>query len=222
VIEVQRGTCGIRCWESAAGETHHVTTGEPGGLWRNRGRSPNTLVGVGFAAQGFDDHAPGYRRLPGSHDPRVAFAFDGINEEVIGDFGLAMGGAAGDEIDRHDPRYGSPPEALVLASSQGAHSDYVMLVCEDMPVTHPNLGGSTCPDVRADITLMPTANGGAVFSTSSIAWTASLSWHGYENNVARLTANVLRRFLDPRAIVLDAGSGAADDGVVSTTTGGIR
>jgi N,N-dimethylformamidase len=40
-------------------------------------------------------------------------------------------------------------------------------------------------------------NGGAVFSTSSIAWAGALSHNGYQNNVSRLTENVIRRFLDP-------------------------
>jgi N,N-dimethylformamidase len=31
----------------------------------------------------------------------------------------------------------------------------------------------------------------------SIAWIGSLSWNGFDNNVAKLTGNVLRRFLDP-------------------------
>jgi N,N-dimethylformamidase len=42
-------------------------------------------------------------------------------------------------------------------------------------------------------------NGGAVFSTGSIAWAGSLSHNGYENNVARITTNVLRRFLSDEA-----------------------
>src|SRR5439155_13896999 len=37
-------------------------------------------------------------------------------------------------------------------------------------------------------------NGGAVLSTGSIAWCASLSYNNYTNNVSRLTENVLRRF----------------------------
>ena len=41
-------------------------------------------------------------------------------------------------------------------------------------------------------------NGGAVFSTGSIAWAGSLAHNGYDNNVARITENVVRRFLDPR------------------------
>ena len=42
-----------------------------------------------------------------------------------------------------------------------------------------------------------TANGGGVWSTGSIAWAASLAADGYDNNVARITGNVLRRFADP-------------------------
>lgn len=203
VVEVRRGVCGIRTWESAAGECHHTSTGELGGLWRNRGRSPNALVGVGFAAQGFDDAAPGYHQLSAAADPKVAFALEGIApKEEIGAFGFSMGGAASDEIDRHDVRYGSPPEAIVLASSQGGHSDYLLLVCEDVPVTHLRLGGTTCPDVRADIVLMPTARGGAVFSVGSIGWTAAMAVDGYANNAAHMSENVLRRFLDPEPLDL--------------------
>ena len=49
--------------------------------------------------------------------------------------------------------------------------------------------------VRADITYFTTRNGGAVFSASSIAWCGALAHNGYDNNVSRMTANVLRRFL---------------------------
>ena len=44
--------------------------------------------------------------------------------------------------------------------------------------------------------LLRDASGGAVFSTGSIAWVASLSHKGFDNNVSRIT-NVLRRFRDP-------------------------
>jgi N,N-dimethylformamidase len=39
--------------------------------------------------------------------------------------------------------------------------------------------------------------GGAFFATGSIAWAGSLSHNGYDNNVARVTGNVLKRFLEP-------------------------
>ena len=39
-------------------------------------------------------------------------------------------------------------------------------------------------------------NGGAVFSVGSISWNSCLSYNGGDNNVARITENVLRRFME--------------------------
>ena len=39
-------------------------------------------------------------------------------------------------------------------------------------------------------------NGGAVWSTGSIAWATSLLWAGTDNSVSKVTQNVLDRFLD--------------------------
>ena len=39
-------------------ERYHSMTGEPGGTWRNRGRTPNRIVGVGMAGAGFEDGVP--------------------------------------------------------------------------------------------------------------------------------------------------------------------
>ena len=131
IAEVRHGITGTRAWESAPGESHHSTTGEIGGLWRHRGRAPNRIAGIGFTAQGWDGRAPGYTRQPDSFDPRAAFIFEGIApDEVIGDFGLGLGCAAGDEIDRVDAGLGTPMHTLVLASSSG-HSSIVLLVIED-------------------------------------------------------------------------------------------
>jgi len=44
-----------------------------------------------------------------------------------------------------------------------------------------------------------TPGGGAVFAVGSISWAGSLPANGYDNNVSRITENVLRRFLDPSA-----------------------
>jgi hypothetical protein len=43
--------------------------------------------------------------------------------------------------------------------------------------------------------------GGAFLSTGSIAWCGRLSYNGCDNNVSRITDNVLRRFAstEPRA-----------------------
>jgi len=35
----------------------------------------------------------------------------------------------------------------------------------------------------------------------SIAYTAALSHNGYDNDIARLTRNILRRFIDPAALL---------------------
>jgi len=146
VIEVRKGESGSRAWQARPGEYFHSTTGERGGLWRNRARAPQKLVGAGFAAQGFD-YSTYYRRMPDSHDRRTEFIFEGIPEsEVIGDFGLSGGGTAGYEIDRYDLMLGTPPDALLLASSE-EHSDNVQRVVEEVFFNYPGTGGTQDPGV---------------------------------------------------------------------------
>ena len=55
-------------------------------------------------------------------------------------------------------------------------------------------GGSVNPKVRSDMVYFEYPNGGAIFSTGSIAWCGALSQNNYDNNVSRITGNVLRRF----------------------------
>ena len=195
ICEVRRGIAGMRTWQSEPGECYLSTTGELGGLWRYRGRTPQRVVGVGFASQGWGG-ACGYRRLPDSFDPRAAFIFAGIGpDEIIGDFGLVMGGAAGDEIDRADAGLGTPPQALVLATSTG-HSDYYQFVQEDQLMPLPGQGGTQNPKVRSDLVYFETPEHGAVFSVGSMNWIGSLMYKDGDNSVSRLTGNVLRRFLE--------------------------
>jgi len=201
VLELRRTEDGTRTWAAQPGEYYHASSGEYGGLWVRAGASPNQLVGNGFAAQGFDVSTY-YVRCPGSFDPRVAFVFDGVgDDDRIGDFGPIGGGAAGLEIDRHDVALGSPPHSLVLASSVG-HTDTYMLTLEEMLANRPTSTGTQDPLVRADLVFFETPGGGAVFSTGSIAWSGSPSHQGYDNNVARITENVLRRFLEPTLFLL--------------------
>jgi N,N-dimethylformamidase len=133
------------------------------------------------------------RRLSDGADPRAAFIFDGIADETIGDFG-AYGGAAALELDAVDPSLGTPPHALRLAASEN-HSNVYLLTTEELPANYPGVDGIENPLVRADMVFFET-RGGAVFSTGSIGWGASLAHNGYDNNVARITGNVLRRFID--------------------------
>lgn len=197
VIEVRRGIGGTRTWESRGGELRHSTTLEQGGLWRYRGQDPNRLVGNGFAAQGFDVPSPGYAIADGARSSRAAWVLDGVDGDVIGEHGLILDGAAGDEIDRVDPHWGSPPHVVVLATSQGRHSEFMQLVSEDVPVTHPNVRGALSDDIRADLCFMETGHGGGVFSVGSMNWCGSLYHQKYDNDVARITRNVLERFRDP-------------------------
>jgi N,N-dimethylformamidase len=198
VIEIRRGEAGTRTWECHPGERHLSFTGEPGGLWRSSGRAPQRLVGVGFASEGFDVNSY-FLRSPGSFDPRARFIFEGIGrDERIGDFG-SLGGAAGFELDIADPALGTPPHALVLAQS-AEHSNVYAVTPEELISAQPGTDGIEHPKVRADITFFETPKGGAVFSTGSITWATSLAHNGYDNNVAQITGNVLKRFIDPRPI----------------------
>src|SRR5262249_47282592 len=107
LMEVRGAEAGSRAGQARPGEYFHSTSGERGGLWRNRGRPPQRLVGVGFTAEGFD-HSSYYRRLPDSFDPRARFIFEGGgDEELIGDFGLVGGGAAGYEVGPHSSEAGT-------------------------------------------------------------------------------------------------------------------
>ena len=192
VIEVRRSEVG-NGWITPPGESCHAFTGEYGGLWRRVGRAPQALVGVGFVAQGFD--ACGwYRRTPQSLDPRAAFIFEGVDGEIIGDFGLIGGGAAGIEVDAVDATLGTPPNALVVARSEG-HSDNYLPTVETLLINYLGQGATQNAGVRADMVFYETPAGGAVFSTGSIAWAGSLGHAGDDNSVSRITANVVRRFI---------------------------
>jgi N,N-dimethylformamidase len=194
IMELRRAETGARYWETPAGESYHSFTGEYGGTWRRIGKAPQTLVGVGTAATGFDASSY-YRRRPESYDGRASFIFEGVDDEIIGNFGSSGGGAAGDEIDRADVKLGTPPHALVLARSED-HTRYYNLAPEETTYHHPTINGQEAKNCHADLVFYECLNGGAVFATGSITWGASLAWNEYENNVSRITENVLKRFAD--------------------------
>jgi len=201
VVELRRAEDGIRYRDEEPGEYYLEFTGEYGGLWRRLGMAPQALVGVGTVAVGFD--ASGYyRRTPESFDQRAAFIFDGIgDDEVIGDFCILGGGASGSEIDAADPMLGTPPHTLIVAVSEG-HSKNTYLVPDETGFHHSAMEGTHNHKVRADMTFFETPAGGAVFSVSSIAWAGSLSHNNYDNNVARVSDNVLKRFLEPEPFAM--------------------
>tara|TARA_Y100001934_G_scaffold211304_1_gene250071 strand:- start:294 stop:2591 length:2298 start_codon:yes stop_codon:yes gene_type:complete len=194
-MEVRKLESGSRAWQAMPGEHYMASNGERSGVWRNRGRPPQKLLGTGFTSEGMDESKP-FRRMPDSYHKSVAWIFDGVEDELIGDFGLAAGGAAGIEIDRYDLTLGTPPHARILASSEG-HSDNYPVVAEEIAFNFPGQGGTQDYRVRADMTYFTTPNNGAVWSPSSIAWGQALPWNEAENNVSTVMANVLDAFSKP-------------------------
>jgi N,N-dimethylformamidase len=196
LIEVRRGRRGTASWRNDPGEDHHSTTGELGGLWRDRGRPPQRVGAVGMTAQGFG-RSVGYNRTAESRAPELAWIFEGIDDDaVIGESGLVLGAAGGFEMDRADTALGTPVNATVLAVATGFTDEYQHVLEEVTAVDAPQ-GGTSSPLVRADMVYAPMAGGGAVFATGSIAFSGALSQHGYDNPASRVLANVLRRFAEP-------------------------
>jgi N,N-dimethylformamidase len=195
VLEIRRAEGGIRTWAAEPGEYFHALDAGYGGLWRRNGRPPQMLCGVGFSAQGLFEGSY-YRRMPGGADPRAAWIFDGVEDEIIGDFGLSGGGAAGFELDRADFTLGTPPNTLILARSE-EHQSHFGTVPEELLSHLATLNGERPKDlIRAEIVYFETTAGGAVFSTGSITFCGSLSFNNYDNNISRMLENVLRRFAD--------------------------
>jgi N,N-dimethylformamidase len=158
LLEIRRGEGSIRAWASIPGEYYNnLDGGSYGGLWRQNGRPPQQLAGVGFSSQGQFEGACSIRTAASRDDPRVSCIFEGIDGDILGDYGLSGGGAAGFELDRADLKLGSPSNTVVLASSQGKHSlETFIPVYEDMlPHVSCTTGGSPQDLIRADITSKP-------------------------------------------------------------------
>ena len=137
--------------------------------------------------------------LPDSKNPRAGFIFAGVKSEIIGDYGTHFGGAAGDEFDRCDFSAGTPKHALHLAKSEGT------------PIpTWAN--AQRAAEMRteydeksyASLVFFETPSGGAVFSVGSMAYIGALNQKGFDNDIARITTNVLKRFSDPRPFTVPA------------------
>jgi N,N-dimethylformamidase len=198
-IEMRRGMSGLRTWEGEAGETALAFTGEPSCTWRSNGRPPQRLLGVGFDGQVFTESSF-YRWLDGARDPSLAWLTEAIDLDApLGNFGLRGNGAAGVEIDRVEPSLGSPPGLVWLATADRLGYGGTPAP-EEVRTLHRGVMGDQNAQVRADLVYFPTARGGAVFSTGSIAWICALSHNDYRNNISQVTGNVLRRFLDEEAL----------------------
>lgn len=200
VIEIRRGEGGIRAWAAEPGEYYNQFDGEYGGLWRRNGRPPQDLVGVGFSAQG---------NFVGSHyivdkdarSSRAGWIIDGIDQDTFGGYGLSGHGAAGFELDRADKALGTPEHAVILATSEGHEPEAPWVLVPEERLTHLTTipGQSDQELIHSDIVFFETPNNGAVFSVGSITYCGSLLTNGGDNDISRLTKNVLDRFADPDA-----------------------
>ena len=191
--ELRRAEGGIRTWAAEPGEYYHQLDGQYGGLWRRNRRAPQVLAGVGFSGQGLFEGTY-YRLTPAARDPRFAWMFAGINEDIIGDYGLSGGGAAGFELDRADVALGTPHDAVILGRSEDPPRSFFTVPEEVLAGRRTITGESLESLLRAEIVYFEPAGGGAVFSVGSITFCGSLWREGWDGPVSRLLENVMRRF----------------------------
>jgi N,N-dimethylformamidase len=195
-IEVRRTEGGIRTWAAEPGEYYHAFDGAYGGLWRRSDRPPNLLCGIGFSSQG-TFVGDSYRRAPASRDNRHAWIFEGVKDDLFGGYGFSGGGAAGFELDRLDHRLGSPLNTVVLATSEGHDRKNFVVVHEERLGFTTTIPGETLDQlIRADMVYLEKPQGGAVFSVGSITYCGSLPHNAFDNDVSRLTFNVVNRLAE--------------------------
>ncbi|AXI45551.1 hypothetical protein C1J03_05585 [Sulfitobacter sp. SK012] len=180
----------------------YLSNGTRGGLMIETGMQPGAIVGLETSAMIFNGSSA-YRRLPDSENPRGAWIFDGTSEgDVFGDYGIdrVHGAAAGFEIDKFNPSNGAPRHVLNLATSEPLKETIEEIKLSTSPIAVYYTPASPPDHGQADIVFFETANDGAVFSTGSITWMSSTPEKNYENDVAKITRNVVERFLDARAV----------------------
>lgn len=188
VLELRRRGAEVGLWEAEPGEAGMASTGELGGLWKHHHPAPSSLTGMSYCTMGFAAGV-GFRALPGAHDQRVGFITAGLSPDeisgatIFGDRGLWFGAAAAYECDRAATGSGLPGHAIILAQS------------EPLPSCYESSDSSGLK--QANLIFFETDAHGAVFSVGSISWAGALAIDGYDNAVATITANVLRRFASP-------------------------
>ncbi len=195
-LELRRAEGGIRTWAAEPGEYYHQLDGQYGGLWRRNRRPPQLLAGVGFSGQGAFEGTY-YRLLPAARDPRFAWMFAGIEGDILGDYGLSGGGAAGFELDRADVTLGTPHDAVILARSEDPPASFYTVPEEVLAGRRTISGEQLEALLRAEIVYFDTIGGGSVFSVGSITFCGSLWRNGWDGPVSRLLGNVVRRFAQP-------------------------
>ena len=195
VAELRRNETQGLAWQALPGEHHHAATGAYGGDWRRQGHPEHAFLGVGLSAFG-DAAAASYEPVD-TDDPAAAIVFEGLAPgQPIGASGAVLGGAAGFEVDNHDPLLGSPADSVVLASASVGDS-------YDVWPDDVRDGPAAAPKRRADIVLRR-VRAAAPCSRSARSPGAAAS-ATTSSPVARVTENVLREL--GRVRPFEAGRG---------------
>jgi len=181
----------------------YLSNGQRGGLIVETGLNTGPVFGVECSAMIFNGSSA-YRRLPDAENSRVAWIFAGTTEgEVFGDYGIdrVHGAAAGFEIDKFNPGNGVPRHALNLAKSEPLKEKIEEVKMATAPISVHYTPASPADHGQANLVFFETPKGGAMFSTGSITWMSSTPEKNYDNDVAKITNNVLKRFLDLKPFV---------------------
>ena len=191
----------------------YLTSGTRGGLMVEAGYHTGPVFGVETSAMIFNGSSP-YKKLDTAKNPRAAWIFEGTTEgNLFGDYGIdkVHGAAAGFEIDRFNAGNGTPRHALQLATSEPLRPTIEDVKLLQLPLNiayHPPKDPK--PWGQADVVFFETANGGAMFSTGSIVWISSSLEDDFNNDIAQITRNVVKRFLDPTPFPLIADRQVGD------------
>jgi N,N-dimethylformamidase len=200
----------------------YLRSGARGGMMVETGRPSGPIFGLEMAGMIFNGSSP-YEKLEDAKNPRARFLFEGTKEgDVFGDYGIdrVRGGAAGFEIDRYNPGNGVPRHALHLATSGPLHRKIENVQVGVLPLTVSYDPAPTENWAQADLVFFETPNGGAMLSTGSITWISSTPENDFDNDVARITTNAVRRFLDPKPFP-KPGEDDVEEDIDRTPPGGV-
>lgn len=177
----------------------YLINGQRGGLLIETGLHTGPIFGNELSGMIFNGSSP-YRKLDDAKNPRASWIFEGTSEgDIFGKYGVdrSQGGAAGFEIDKYNPNNGVPRHALHLATSEELYPKIESIKMSVMPIAITYSPASDDVHAKADLVFFETPNGGAMFSTGSITWMSSTLENNFDNDVAKISLNVLKRFLDP-------------------------
>ena len=193
-------TAGIEYRKNSLWSERTMENGARGGGFWESDRRLESLLGINMSGMVFMG-CTDYQRLPDSGTARSKFIFEGVTEgRNFGAYGVDLQhpGAAGYEFDKADFDHGTPRHALILAKSNkipGLIEETSMSSIALIITQSPWQREETITE--SNMVFFETNNGGAVFTTGSIARNGSLLHNDGDNDVARITGNVLRRFLNP-------------------------